>query len=176
MTHATPVHVSDSELELGKKMVLLLVDVESRMPLVKAKYGSVSKLHGELVLSGFKLIKRESFKSPIAGWQLFYLRGRVLVRVKTRGAERDKDAHRRGAPHLTISLISGQHDDKGAIDTSWDAELGKFHLSGGLVNKSPAMRNVPVANSRNDEWADETHFDFPNLDFNDQDVMRLSLG
>lgn len=100
------------------------------------------------------------------GRQLFYRRGNVLVRVKTRGTAF------RPRPHLTISMVDCRGDGDDAWHT-WDRERVKFTADG-----VPAWKNMSDGNSKfpfsfptrvidgltdgdKDIWADDCHFDLP---------------
>jgi hypothetical protein len=170
--------MSDSEFELARQLIRLLIDVESKMPLVRRKYQQLGRIHGDLRVLGLRLVAREKY-GPEAGFMLFYAKGRVLVRIKTRGGQP------RGSPHLTVSMVAGTMNEFGQSDYSDD--LGKFHLSGGLVNPDPIDKkrkgirrakgfDHQVAKSRTQMWADATHFDFPDMDLDDECVERLPLG
>ncbi|MBA3312908.1 MAG: hypothetical protein M3552_10735 [Planctomycetota bacterium] len=100
------------------------------------------------------------------GRQLFYLRGNVLVRVKTRGTRF------RPRAHVTVSMC----DIRGVGDKewhAWDRERAKF-----TANGHPEWKNVSDGGSSTpysfptriingltpgaqDKWADNCHFDLP---------------
>ena len=100
------------------------------------------------------------------GRQIFYLRGNLLVRVKTRGTRM------RPRAHVTISMV----DRRGGGDPdwhTWDRERVKF-----TANGNPAWKNISDGSSPNpysfptriidgltsgqqDNWADDCHFDLP---------------
>jgi hypothetical protein len=195
--------VSNEDLVTGRRLVHTLVDWSATPPAVKRPFQSLGRLHAELRLLGFQLRKKEPFGTE-AGFQLFYTKGNVLVRIKTRGAEakgrpkvrslseltplqREEYLERlhlhgrgRGQPHFTVSIVSGKRDDIGRLDTSYSQELGKIHVGGGLVNKAPIGNGLygksGVGKANADSWADGTHFDFPDGDLDDSciDDLRAS--
>jgi hypothetical protein len=166
----------DSDLALGSQLVRRLINLDSQPPLVHRKYQSLGKLHAELLLMGLRLSQKRS-EGPGNGYMLFYARGNVLVRIKTRGSS---GKFRGGVPHLTISLLSGSLSETGGLDTSYEAEQGKFHVGGGLVNKhAPSKVHLystdlsPRGRSNGEVWSDGTHFDFPDLALDDHDIDNI---
>jgi hypothetical protein len=174
---------------------------------VRQEFASLGRLHGELLLLGFSLVKREAFgpgldRAEQNGAQLFYVQSHVLVRLKTNGARSNfgspgRASPRIGQPHMSICLMGDLRASDGQVDLGWDNELGKFDRTGKLRPKSPAK--VPgvqarlrtsanghvsfVANMKQVEsaidahigaetWADETHFVFPDLAFDDAGLDR----
>jgi hypothetical protein len=99
---------NDSDYHLGRHVLRLLVETELPVPMVKREYQRLGKIHEELCILGFRLVKRDSY-GPEGGFMLFYGNGRVLVRVKTRGSRA------RDEPHLSISIA---HSQGGTIDYS----------------------------------------------------------
>jgi hypothetical protein len=100
------------------------------------------------------------------GRQLFYRRGNVLVRVKTRGTAF------RGRPHITVSMVDVRGDADDAWHT-WDRERVKFTADGIPAWKNMSDGNSPfpfsfptrivdgLTNGDKDIWADDCHFDLP---------------
>lgn len=114
------------------------------------------RIIGEL---GFRFVRKTSEGTLPGGFQLFYLKDNVLVRIKTAGTAI------RPRPHMTISLVND------ALD--WDAERAKFSDDGNLTAKtlvgagsgsSTPMRliqcNPPLTRDVQDTWAGRSHFDF----------------
>jgi len=109
---------------------------------------------------------------------LFYVKGNVLVRIKTRGT---RTKYRGGVPHLTVSMQSGKRTADGKLDTNYEEEIGKFDVSGNVVSKQ--VPNAPQYNANlsflgranAEKWSDETHFNFPDLVLADQCVEDLWL-
>jgi hypothetical protein len=180
------VNTSDSDLSLGRQVVRTLVDFSSNPPLVRREIQSVGRLHGELRFLGFSLFKVEQHGVE-GGHQIFYTKGSVLVRVKTRGANLrttkgvggSTKSDRRGEPHLTVSLLSGKSVN-GKLDTSYDEEHGKFHVGGGVVNKAPNSRSPiydvqksAAGQGTQDTWSDQTHFGFHGQALDDSGIDDL---
>ena len=165
----------ESDLLLGRQIIRMLVDCDLRPPLVKREYQSLARLHAELKLHGLNLVERRR-DGPEAGYMLFYLKGNILVRIKTRGS---RGKYRGGVPHLSVCVLSGNRNVDGSLDTSFDAEVGKFDVRGNLVSKklpSNPEYNVklsPLGKANAETWSDETHFDFPDLVVEDQCVESL---
>jgi len=100
------------------------------------------------------------------GRQLFYRRGNVLVRVKTRGTAF------RPRPHITISMVDFRGSNDSAWHT-WDRERVKFTADGvpAWKNMSDGDSKFPfsfptriidgLTNGDKDIWADDCHFDLP---------------
>ena len=111
---------------------------------------------------------------------LFYLRGRLLVRIKTRG-EKPTSSFRAGLPHVSFVLLKGTWetiDGRPVMKTDFDEELGKFDVTATLVPKRPP-HNPPqswIEKAANEEWSDNTHFVFPDLVCEDSCVEKVSLG
>ena len=166
-----------------------MIDFTSNPPLVRRELQSVGRLHGELRFLGFSLFKIEQHGVE-GGHQIFYTKGSVLVRIKTRGANPrttggaggNAKTDRRGEPHLTVSLLSGATLN-GALDTSYDEEQGKFHVGGGVVNKAPNPRSPiydvqrsAMAQGTQDTWSDQTHFGFHGQALDDSGIDDLIAG
>lgn len=177
---------SDADLTLGKQVVSSLIDFSSKPPLVRRDIQTIGRLHGELRFLGFSLFKIEQHGVE-GGHQIFYTKGNVLVRVKTRGANVRKvqgvagstKLERRGEPHLTVSLLSGRLLN-GKLDTGYDEEQGKFHVGGGVVNKAPNPKSpiydvqISAAGQTNqDTWSDHTHFGFHGQGLDDAGMDAL---
>lgn len=100
------------------------------------------------------------------GRQLFYRRGNVLVRVKTRGTAF------RARPHITVSMVDVRGSDDEVWHT-WDRERVKFTADGNPDWKNMSDGNSPfpfsfptriidgLTNGDKDVWADDCHFDLP---------------
>jgi len=167
---------ADADLAFGAFLVKQLVDLRANPPLVKRGFQSLGKLNAELHLLGLRLVEKKA-EGPEGGAMLFYVRGNVLVRIKTRGTS---SRYRGGVPHLSVSLVSGARTSAGALDTSFGAEQGKFHAGGGLVNKQApgkssiynTAHNVHAKNNAED-WSDRTHFDFPDLSLDDASIDNI---
>jgi hypothetical protein len=164
--------MAETDVAFGRRVVGALVDLRSNPPLVKRKFQSLGRLHGELAWLGAKLVGKKSEQGAAgSGWMLFYLKENVLIRIKTWGSG---GKFRGGVPHLVVSLLSGARDKTGEKDLRENAEVGKFHIGGGIVNHSNApkatgnaymydQKRNPVAKSANETWADGVHFDFPDF-------------
>ena len=100
------------------------------------------------------------------GRMLFYQRGRLLVRIKTKGNPPDKK-YRVDQPHLSVGLMK---DDQ---DVEFDAEIVKFSPAGRAQPKStdarPEKRTLlpvtgtarkPKFDGNADAWSQATHFNF----------------
>ena len=103
--------VSDSDIALGGRVVSLLVNDAVRPLEVKRAFQSLGRLGAELRFLGFRLRGKEQY-GPEGGYHLFYLKGNVLVRVKTRGGQSAGSSpfwvKRTGAPHVTVSILDGR--------------------------------------------------------------------
>jgi len=173
----------DTDLRLGGQIVRILLEPDAKPPQVKRQYRSLGRLHAELAAHGMKLIEKQSF-GPEAGYMLFYRKGNVVVRIKTRGAQ---GRMRGGQPHLSVILVSGRRSTTdivgrpthyGAILTDYANEEGKFSIHGGVVNKQPRgpyydQQASPDGKSLGEDWADLTHFVFPDSGLDDSIVDQL---
>ncbi len=137
------------------------------------RHSSLQAAHDALTQTlGFQFTaKNQDFVLP-GGYQLFYLRGNVLVRIKTVGTQR------RSRPHMTISLtLRGEQ--------GWESERAKYTSRGTVsaallvsnpIPKMPALARInPNAAAMGDEWADDCHFDFPQP-FDDSAASLLTPG
>ena len=165
-----------SDLSFGSFIVKHLVNLQANPPLVKRQFQSLGRLHAELLMLGLRLTTKKE-EGPEQGYMLFYVKGNILVRIKTRGSA---SRYRGGVPHLSVSLVSGALVKSGTLDTSFEAEQGKFHAGGGLVNKQAPSKSSLYNSTKNasakgnaEDWADGTHFDFPDLDLDDQDIDNI---
>jgi hypothetical protein len=143
--------------------------------LVKVK--SIHVLHNRLCSSDYGFVLRKNTAEFVrrGGRQLFYLNGRVLVRVKTEGTE----VH--PGHHMTVSLAEG---------LDWPEEVAKFNRQGILVPRLSPVRGASKAGlwrslvrleqdtqrsmfDSDDRWADSCHFDFaPGFDASGADVLQ----
>ena len=74
-------------------------------------------------------------------------------------------------------MLSGRRDTSGAIDTSYDEEVGKFRLGGGVASPGPGKpANSPADRRQAEAWADQTHFGFPDTDLDDGIVEALEIA
>ena len=62
----------DQDLKDGRQAVLSLIDVSANPPIVRREIKSVGRLHAELRLIGFRLIKKLESHRVEGGYQLFY--------------------------------------------------------------------------------------------------------
>ena len=112
-------------------------------PQIHARFARIQRIHAELQWMGFRLIeKRNNYGGPLlenglpVAPILFWLKGRVLVRVKTRG-EPASAKFRQGLAHMSVCLLEGNLHANGAMKTSYSEELGKFDPAGRLLEKGP---------------------------------------
>lgn len=63
------------------KLMSLMIDPNTRL----VRFSSLLALHDSLNRHGFRLIEKQRY-GPAGGYQMFYASGRLLVRIKTRGA------------------------------------------------------------------------------------------
>jgi hypothetical protein len=108
---------------------------------------------------GFRRIEKSRTPDLLPdGWQFIYQRGRILTRVKTKGTKR------RPRPHMVVSLTLG--------GTAWNQEQAKYNSAGvaspAILLKDPMANppalqrlNLDLTPERQDAWANNTHFDFP---------------
>lgn len=167
---------NENDLTIGRQVVRTIVDFKSNPPLVKREFQSLGKLHAELLFFGFRLENKKSW-GPEAGYLLAYVKSNVMVKVKTRG---DRGRYRGGSPHLSVILLSGTLDDNGKIETEFENEEGKFHVGGGLVSKNIKKKSKYFSEEasadgkgRQEDWADQTHFAFPDQDLDDSIIEQL---
>jgi hypothetical protein len=127
---------------------------------------TLAELHALLTSFGLEFLKDKIKDYNAPGQMLYYQRGRLLVRVKTKGNPPNVK-YRANQPHLSVGLMK---DDK---DTEFEAEVVKFSPAGRAQPKStdprPGKRTLlpvtgTVDNPRYDgdakEWARSTHFNF----------------
>ena len=150
---------------VAQSVLRRLVDANGRV-----RADSLQQVHSTLTGGlHFKLVDKNQFAVLAGGYQLFYLRDEVLVRIKTKGTSR------RPVSHMTISLVSG--------GLGWDHERAKMGLSGRwcgkILSRSTGERVSPwsviqdsLSDAEQDAWANRTHFDFP-THFDDSGADRL---
>jgi hypothetical protein len=116
-------------------------------------------LHEHLRYSYAFLLRRNTHEGVLPGGRhLFYVRGNVLLRVKTNGT------WIRRRPHMTISE---------AVGLDWNDEAAKFNRYGSVVPKLGSSRagsdwralmrigDYAAIEASDQRWADLCHFDFP---------------
>jgi hypothetical protein len=126
---------------------------------LKTKLAELNKL---LTDFGLQKTAEEDYNPP--GRQLFYKKGRLLVRIKTKGNPPEA-RYRANQPHLSVGLM------RDTVDTSFQAEMVKFSPLGRARPKSTGRSTflLPVTGTREhptysgdaDEWGRMTHFNFP---------------
>jgi hypothetical protein len=193
-----------SDVQLGNRLVQKLIRPGAQPAQVKVEFAALMPLHGALCSEGLRLVDREPYGPGLDGerngWMLFYLKGHVLVRIKTNG-ERSGSRFRQGLPHMSISLLGNKLDKKpgktGAIDLSFGNEVAKMDCrglihakvppkipafsatltpAGRIVADSAAAAAALQAKIAGETWADETHFVFPDLAFDETGLDRLFPG
>ncbi len=123
-----------------------------------ATAASVAECDRELRRLDFHLVEKNQNQLLPGGWQLIYMRGRISVRIKTVGTQR------RPRDHMTVSLTRGGQ--------AWTDEQAKYNGQGVprpailLTNPIPVMPAIGVLQTgltgpEQDDWANDTHFDFP---------------
>ena len=129
---------------------------------------TLAELDALFISFGLKLLPKETKDYNPPGRMLFYQRGRLLVRIKTKG-NLPNAAHRANQPHLSVGLMKDNQD------LGFDAELIKFTPTGGVQPKSlnakpgPKRTLIPVTGTLSSQqydgddakWAKATHFNFP---------------
>ena len=119
---------------------------------------SVEEADRELRRLHFCLVDKNTTLVLPGGWQLIYMRGNVSVRIKTVGTQR------RPRDHMTVSLTRG--------GPAWPDEQAKYNGQALprpailLPQPIPNMPNIGVLQTgltpgQQDDWANDTHFDFP---------------
>lgn len=106
---------------------------------------------------GFALVDKNQKEVLPDSWHLFYVRGSLLLRVKSKGTRFRKRAH------MTLSAASGLR---------WDEEVSKFSRES-LLPKVGVTGRLAAANdwrtmsqfwdrlgAIDDTWANSCHFDF----------------
>lgn len=182
MVRSTPT-VGAQDQAVADRVLRTFLRPRAQPAQLQQRLRSITLCHAELRLLGFRLVeKREHYggprlptgqpMSPILIWQ----QGCVLVRIKPRGEAAVKE-HRAGLAHMSVSLVDGRRGPDGALDTSFEAEVGKFAANGRLVAKAPGpvMSAVPewLQKPAGESWADATHFLFPDLTCDDSGIDRL---
>jgi hypothetical protein len=127
---------------------------------------SLAELDTLLSNFGLELLTNKSKDYNPPGRMLFYRRGRLLVRVKTKGNPPNAK-YRANQPHLSVGLMK---DDQ---DLDFEAEVVKFSAAGRAKPKStdpgsktrtllPVTGTIDNPNYDGDagEWARSTHFNF----------------
>jgi len=134
---------------------------------------SLEDVHRRLIRDyGFAFTDKNSFGVLPGGYQLFYGKYHVLVRIKTVGTQK------RPRPHLTVSLTLG--------GPGWEQERAKYNSRGrpspALLSKDPigkmpglARLNSDLTDAQQDRWANDCHFDFPE-GFDDSAAPFLTPG
>jgi hypothetical protein len=127
---------------------------------------SLAELDALLTSFGLELLKSKTKDYNAPGRMLFYQRGRLLVRIKTKG-NLPNATYRANQPHLSVGLM---RDDQ---DLAFESEVVKFSPAGRARPKSTDPRAdrrtlLPVTGTVNNpkydgdegEWARSTHFNF----------------
>jgi hypothetical protein len=141
------------ELDFTRGLLLDLLDASGRV-----RFTSAAGLHGHLCTAyGFTLSRNSPEGVRAGGRHLFYVRGNVLLRVKTSGT------WIRPRPHMTISE---------AVGLDWNDEAAKFSRDGSVVPKLGSSRagsdwrarmrigDYNAIEASDQRWADLCHFDF----------------
>lgn len=125
-----------------------------------------------LRMFGFRLEQRDQQGVVPPGWHLFYVRGALLLRVKTSGT------FVRRRPHMTLSAACG---------LSWDEEVSKFTTEAivpkvGITGRLIQMNDWRLLSeyygrtgALDDAWANRCHFDFVQP-FNATGAASLEVG
>ncbi len=130
--------------------------------------------HRTMQEEGFSLYEADTF-GPEGGYQLFYRKGNVVARFKTKGNAPGAPA-RVGDPHISFSLTDGQA-------LKWENDLAKINAQGKLrpkmiveADKMPRMNvdmiekgtrpywyveDRSLTKAGQDAWANATHFNTP---------------
>jgi hypothetical protein len=121
------------------------------------------------LLTSFGLEKTGDQPYNPPGRQLFYRKGLLLIRIKTKGNS-PKAKYRANQPHLSVGLMKDPADD------SFQAEVVKFSPTGRARPKAtradkegtlPPLLPVTATNGKvsysgdEEQWAKMTHFNFP---------------
>lgn len=149
--------LAGADRAIAQSLLQDMLDAEGNI-----RYRSVAEVNAALVGARQFAFHGKTDKFVLPGsWHVFYMRGCILVRVKTGGT------FMRPRPHATISA---------AVGLGWDDEVMKMTRNGEFVPKTGGM---PQA-SRNgdfralqrlgdttaeifasdDRWANSCHFDF----------------
>ncbi len=155
------------EGDLGKAMVQDLLDSRGHV-----RFQSIMLFHDQICQAyGFVLRRNTSEFVRPGGRHLFYVRGNLLLRVKTSGT------NVRPSPHMTISA---------AVGLDWNDEAAKVNRAGETVPKLGASRagsnwralqrigSTQAVLESDDAWADSCHFDFVN-GFDDSGAANLPV-
>jgi hypothetical protein len=145
--------------DIVRTLLLGLLDSEGRV-----RGAKIRDFHDHICSSLLGFVLRDRITAGVlkGGYQLFYVNGPILVRVKTTGTEF------RPRPHMTVSLADG---------LAWPNEVAKFNRDGVLVPRlSPVKRAYDADLMRSLErleketgkhiadldnfWANNCHFDF----------------
>ncbi|MCZ2156509.1 MAG: hypothetical protein LC114_21830 [Bryobacterales bacterium] len=97
-----------------------IVDQSSKM----VRFGSFMELDSTLRSNGFRLTSVKEWGPP-GGEQLFYERGNVCCRVKTKG---DNSGKRERIPHISFGVNDG-------VGTAWYNDIAKVRYDGKLTAK-----------------------------------------
>jgi hypothetical protein len=128
----------------------------------KVRFKSITDFHNHLLaVYQFSLRKKDQIGVLPGTWHLFYLRGCILLRVKTGGTTMRRN------PHMTISAATG---------LEWEDEVMKLTRQGSFVPKTGAvpqasrsgnfraLQRLGATTSEildiDDRWANACHFDF----------------
>ncbi len=156
-------------LQVTKRVMPKLVNGQTK--LVKLK--SIQEMDQVLRQEGFKLTAAQEYGPP-GGKQLFYQRGNLCVRIKTKG---DAGGPRADTPHISMGVNDG-------LGTAWYNDLAKVGADGRLTFKAQTtvdkfkpfeqdgktpQRFISILGGKtqgnpkdiNDAWAQNCHF---NLD------------
>jgi hypothetical protein len=174
----------DACKQAGPELMATLVDRTSQL----ARFNVLQALNEVLAKDlGFRVVLNQEFGPP-GGRQVFYQRGRVVVRVKTRG---DKAGPRANKAHLSVGITDGKGLD-------WTNDLAKFNAEGKIAAKAftsaekfkpidfqgNPQRFIMIQGGANgttpeedeklfDAWANRVHFNFPEP-FNDAGAADLA--
>jgi len=153
------------EEAFARQLLLDLLNADGRV-----RFTSATALHNHLCQShGFTLARNTHEGVQEGGRHLFYVRGNVLLRVKTSGTRI------RPRPHMTVSE---------AVGLDWNQEAAKFTRDGAVVPKLGSSRagsdwralmrigNYDAIEASDQRWADLCHFDFVD-GFSDQGAAAL---
>ena len=138
----------------------------------KVRFTTTDSFHDYLRTTyGFRLRRNTEDGVVAGGRHLFYVRGNLLLRVKTSGTRI------RPRPHMTISAATG---------LNWPDEGAKFNQQGDVVPKLGAsaagsnwralqrIGDYDAIAASDQEWADSCHFDFPD-GFSDAGAASLPV-
>jgi hypothetical protein len=173
----------DACRQAGPALMATLVDRTSQL----ARFTVLETLKEVLEDLGFRVVLNQEFGPP-GGRQIFFQRGLVVVRVKTRG---DKAGPRANKGHLSAGITDGKGLD-------WTNDLAKYNAEGKFAAKAftsaekfkpidfqgNPQRFVMIQGGANnttpeedeklfDAWANRVHFNFPEP-FNDAGAADLA--